>query len=319
MKFLVDTEREGATAFYASSGRIEFRKPRVFDSEKHKISDFKYAQAKMDGNRVLVIGRLEERKMHVVTTTGTDLSDKVMQCHWANLLSKRMLDLEYFDGELYLPGHGREALSTALADRSPDIRFAVFGHSLCPKNASLREVERIILERKCDLDVPDWEELADPEGKLLKVTKEEATVESLLSGVKSLGVHYDGIVLKNGMYSEWLKFKHKKSIDVVILGLKPAKEGKFEGQCGSLVCGCYDGESDIVYEVAKCSGMNGQIRSGLCEADIGRVIEITYERVGTRGRLQSPQFSAWRDDKLGSDCKLDQDPELAAAYAEEDE
>jgi hypothetical protein len=317
MKYLIDMVREGSTSYYDASGRIEFRKPRVFDSDRHRIADYKYAQAKPDGHRVLVICHLEDRLIHVVTSNGINIADEVMQCQWANLLHKRMTDLECFDGELYLPGYGREALSTALAERSPDIRFAVFGHSLSPQNASLEYLDRVVHDRKCDLDTPPWEKLGDPVGTLLNLTQQEASVDNLLAGVKALGPHYDGVVLKNGMYSEWLKFKHTLTIDLVVIGIKPGKEGKYLGQCGSLLCGVYD--ADVVYEVACVSGMDDAIRASITESDIGRVIECSYERVGTRGRLQHPRFISYRPDKKPEDCKLDQDPNLAAFYADDDE
>lgn len=319
MKHLVDIVRDGATTYYAASGRVEFRKPRVFDPAKQLVTDYKFAEAKIDGNRVVCVGHLEERRMSVITSNGIDVFDEVRQCHWANLLFKRMNDLELFEGELYLPGQGREALSTAMANRDPNIRFAVLGHSGTPSGAILSELDRVVFGKKCDLDRPAWAEICSEEtGILIKSRQEPVTRESLLANVSALGVHYDGIVLKNGMYSEWAKFKHKKRIDVVVVGLQAAKEGKFEGMVGSLLCGIYDA-GNILYEVARCSGMNDEVRKVLSESDIGRVVEIEYERVGSRGRLQSPQFKLWRDDKKPEDCKLDQDPALAAAYAEDEE
>jgi hypothetical protein len=319
MKHLIDFVRDGCTNYYASSGRVEFRKPHTFDPDKHKISDYKFAQAKPDGHRVLVVGHLEERWMSVITSNGTDVTDEVMQCQWANLLHKRMTDLEYFDGELYLPGHGREALSTAMAERSKDIRFAVFGCSSIPPNGSMEAIDKVVHDRKCDLDTPVWERIGDPTGRLLSLTQEPATVESLLAGVKRLGVHYDGIVLKQGMYGSWLKFKHTLTIDLAIIGIKPAKEGQFLGQCGSLLCGCYDGDSDIVYEVACVSGMDTTIRASITDSDVGRVCEVAYERIGTRGRLQHPRFISFRDDKKPEQCHLAQDPLLEKFWTSEED
>lgn len=319
-KFLVDVVREGSTAAYwtPTTRRIEFMKPRTFDAENHLISNYRYVTAKTDGYRVLAIRSFDTQKLHVVTTDGTDIGEKVLQCHWAHQLWKRTTDLQWFDGEIYLQNEGREAVSTALANRDNDIRFAVIGCSHCPRVASMQEIERAVKQINCGLDVPAWDEFkGEPTGQLVLSNQEEPTVASLLASVKKLGSHYDGVVLKNGMYDTWLKIKHTLTIDLVVLAIQPAKPGKFEGMCGSLICGVQ--QANVATQVARVGGMDDAIRASISDGDIGRVVEVAYERVGTRGNLQHPRFIAWRDDKAPDQCGPEQDPELLKYFQDDDE
>jgi len=97
--------------------------------------------------------------------------------------------------------------------------------------------------------------------------------------------------------------KHRKTIDLVVQGFQPGR-GKYAGMVGSLLCGI--GE----IEIARVGGMNDAARVAITEADLGRVVEVEYERVASQGRLRHPRFLRWRDDKLPEHCKLDQDPKL---------
>jgi ATP-dependent DNA ligase len=110
------------------------------------------------------------------------------------------------------------------------------------------------------------------------------------------------------MYGSWSKAKNERTIDLVVMGMRMGK-GKYWGMCGSLRLGIGG------IEVARCSGMDDDVREIITNDDIGRVVEVKYERMGSKGRLQHPRFMCWRDDKKASDCHFDQDPELETYYA----
>ncbi len=307
MRFLVDVVREGPTQLWWESKRIEFRKPRVYNPEKPTANDYKFVQAKCDGNRVLALRSFDTQKLHVITTQGIDIGEKLEQCHWAHQLWKKTNDLEWFDGEIYLPGLGREAVSTALAQRSKDIRFAAFGYSHTPSETSMEGVAQIIKGKNCGIDFPAWSRIGETTDGLLKTFRERADLA--IDNVKAIGAHFDGVVFKNGMYSEWAKQKHQRTIDLIVMGLKPGK-GKFAGMVGSLECAVVIPGTDTAMVVASCSGMDDAVRQAIDTDDVGRVVEVEYERVGTRGKLQHPRFVAWRDDKKPEQCTPDQDPAL---------
>jgi ATP-dependent DNA ligase len=163
-------------------------------------------------------------------------------------------------------------------------------------------LERVVKSKNCDIDVPPWSTIGDSADGILRTLREHA--DEAIDNVRNLGVHFDGVVFKNGMYQEWAKLKHQKTIDLIVTGIKPGK-GKYAGMCGSLECAVAEG-----VEVANVSGMNDTDRQDIGPHDIGRVVEVEYERVGSRGRLQHPRFLWFRPDKKPEQCTADQDPAL---------
>lgn len=109
----------------------------------------------------------------------------------------------------------------------------------------------------------------------------------------------EGIVLKHGWYYGWWKVKPVETADVVIIGLKDGK-GKYEGMVGSLILGL-EGQP-----IGKCSGMNDETREAITDADIGRVVEVHYDRLTSKGKLRFARFEGWRDDKSPEQCTLTQ-------------
>lgn len=136
------------------------------------------------------------------------------------------------------------------------------------------------------------------------------------------GTTIEGYVLKDHPLSGWWKFKPGRTLDAVVTGIKPG-EGKYLGQCGALAvslyaaCICPAGGphdkacpvcipgSDL-QEIALVSGMDDLTRSQIDSTDIGRVIEVEYQLVGDGGRLRHPRFLRWREDKLATECTMDQ-------------
>ena len=299
--FTVNTEREGHTRLNWERSYIVFRKPGPYKPEL----DYQYVQAKCDGHRVMAIKVPETNSLMVVTTSGHDVGPQLTQCGWYHQLCKRLQDQHWFDGEVYLPGKTAEHLKTAMVEGSNEIEFAAFGYSLAPGTTSLEELQRLCDAHK--IKTPTWSRCKAREAEKLLLGKNYDPQATALENVRSLGVEFDGVVFKNGMYSEWGKLKHRKTVDCVVTGLMPGK-GKYKGMVGSLACSVHG------IEIAKAAMMPDEIRAEITENDIGRVVEVEYERVASQGRLRHPRFLRWRDDKRPDQCTVDQDPDLVRAW-----
>lgn len=117
---------------------------------------------------------------------------------------------------------------------------------------------------------------------------------------------WEGIVFKDGAFNNWSKWKFKNTIDLIVDKLERGTPGLKHGQgIGNMQLVTTEG-----HNVASVSNMKEQIRSRLSDDDIGRVCEVEYQEVSTRGRLRHPVFLRWRNDKAGEECGLDQDENL---------
>jgi hypothetical protein len=108
---------------------------------------------------------------------------------------------------------------------------------------------------------------------------------------KARELKIEGFVLKA---SDWYKFKVENTCDLKVTGIKLG-EGKYTGHCGALLC------SDKNGEVASVGGMTDEIRFKISYFDIGRIVEVKYQEIGSQGRLRHPRFVRWRDDKKKPD------------------
>jgi len=118
----------------------------------------------------------------------------------------------------------------------------------------------------------------------------------------------EGVVVKklSGFEKDWFKVKRIHTWDVVITGFTEANPGKFEGLIGAIRYGAFDDNGNLV-EVGKTSGMVDDQRIAFSTARefyIGRVIEIEGQEIGSHGRVRFPRFYRLREDKLATECLL---------------
>jgi ATP-dependent DNA ligase len=218
------------------------------------------------------------------------------------------------DGELYVPGKPASYVKTAIKEQDEYLAFVPFavpyyrGEDLTAEG----------LHRACDLVV----------GKGLPFSPYKAFDEVLGSSVAPLAFNpaselaaavadgQEGVVFKQSNYAGWWKLKEDRTIDLIVTGVKAGK-GKYQGLIGSLLCSTTEG-----VEVAKVSGMSDKARREMtAEMQVGeltgRICEVKFQLVGSRGRLRHPRFLRWRPDKLTEDCGLAQDIELLEKWSSE--
>lgn len=186
-------------------------------------------------------------------------------------------DAEFYC-ELYSPGHDASYVKSALAGgRMDELRIEAFATpDLCEHESLIGVQERAELfglpfAPWREGDWPDWREQPDAEG----------------------------LVYKDGNLLRWAKHKLVQTADVVCVGFKDG-DGKYLGLVGAIECALADGTV-----VARCSGMSDAERVRISDdpdAYIGRVLEVSYQYVGSRGRLRHPRFVRWRDDKRAAEC-----------------
>lgn len=270
-------------------------KCRVFDDARHDVWDFQWAHAKLDGNWLEV-----HPDGRALTSHPTDISDKLTGLEWYDTAAAMG---ETLYGELYVPDEQTSAVRRCLAHDPEELRFSVFAFPDRDEDASLR-----LMAETCErvgLDFAPYMLLAS-----VLVAEDRVPDESSPAYVLSLleqgnDDRFEGVVFKDGNTQRWHKWKPTLTLDAVVTDYVLG-QGKYFGTVGSLEVSL---EGRVV---ANVSGMDDDVRESLGEGTIGRVVEVAYQRVGTRGRLRHPRLVRFRDDKRPEECTLDQDPDLSA-------
>lgn len=270
---------------------VVFRKARVWNGRAR----YDTVHRKADGFRVMFyLGSGGDA--HAFTTKPRDMCQEYPEHPLWRDLAARLMREQFVDGELHVPGEGREYVKTALAQGDPRLQLAVFATSWHRGSESILSMNR-------DLRREGFTAL--PAARTISELSEIERCSDDGSGERRC---YDGYVFKDSMYGDWAKHKNVRTADLVVTGITPGC-GKYTGQCGSLHGSVWAGEKWV--EVCRCSGMDDDIRAMISSDDINRVFEVAYEKVGSAGRLQHPRFTRWRDDeKRYDECTIDQDPLL---------
>jgi ATP-dependent DNA ligase len=173
---------------------------------------------------------------------------------------------------------------------------------------------------------------------LSRATTSLPTAKRWLAGA---GADLDGVVAKrrglayqSGNRDGMVKIKPIRSADCVVGGFRYAAKGH---AIGSLLLGLYD-DNGLLHHVGFCSGLNGEVRTGLAErlkalikppGFTGRapggpsrwsserseawtplapklVVEVTYDHVTENRFRHGTGFLRWRPDKAPTSCSLHQ-------------
>lgn len=285
-------------------------KPKPFDRERHYIPQ--YAHAKLDGIRIKVQREQlyrGEGELQFITSNGIDIEPQLREQDWF-----RGLCNDFPQGECNLildceltSQHGFEYVKTALAE-GYELDLRPFATTALPVDAPLDDVQLWCMNT-LGLSVPLYFDRVNYDGDDPEFdhTDDDMWLDYLSHHAQQAG--YEGWVFKDGNYLNWLKMKPVMTVDLIVVGAKDGNNANL-GLLGSLELATTEG-----FIVCNCSGMTADERVDLTnlwtrKQLMGRIVEVAYDRVSSRGRLRFPRFKRMRDDKNRNECGVGQDPQL---------
>jgi len=249
-----------------------------------------YAQVKRDGIYLKVV-KDSAGQVRCYSRLETDLTKQLRYLGWyANVLRRVPAPMTII-GELWSRGHPASYVKTAIKEREP-LWFEVFQVPTLHSAMSLEQLQDL-----CRI----WGLRFIPFVRLDTTTPEE-----YIANTSALPANVEGYVFKNSNGSEAYKWKPIHTIDAEVVGFTEGK-GKYIGLIGAMSVAIAG------REIALVSGMSDKVRAEVSykpEDFLGKVCEVRYQCIGTKGRLRHPAFLRWRDDKRATDCLLGQDPKL---------
>lgn len=270
-----------------------FEKTGVYDPSKPRPGEL--FQLKFDGHWTC-LKRDKDGKVTVTTRIGTDITEKLK---WHPAVARAATALPpgtVLLGELWLPGATSSGIKTAINDKHEDLSFTPFAIARCAP-IPLQELEHWSLWR------------VNNQLRMWGYSVINPTEKPPFGFQNELPRDIEGYVVKLSNLLGWQKWKPVKTIDLIVCGVTQG-QGKYEGKVGALRVRTSEG-----HEVAQISGMTDEQRNYFTAiSPIGRVVEVQYQEVGSKGRLRFPQFIRTRDDKARSECGLDQDKALRSYY-----
>ena len=260
-----------------------YTKCKDYDPTKH---DCKWYQLKLDGHWACIEN--SPNGVSITTRRPTDITAK-LRWHECYGLGHRMPVGCAVLGEIWLPGHPSWDIKTAINEKNSNLRFTAFAvaRGLSPETS-----------------LPDVMLWCHAQGFETSVVYDEPPF-----GFGDMPPDVEGYVGKDGNLIGWRKWKPVRTMELIVKGRTPG-EGKHAGRIGALVCKTFCG-----CEVAKVSGMTDEHRKEITEMFSndtlnGRVVEVAYQEVTSKGRLRFPRFRCFRPDKAPELCTLNQDSQL---------
>lgn len=230
--------------------------------------------------------------------------------------------------------HPAESRINMLAAETPAnlVVFDVLVHNSVSLLDEPYEDRRALLEQVASKLGDDW--------YLTPVTSDLAEAERWFHEYESAGC--DGIICKQTDQPyvpdkrNWIKWKHRRTIDCVVGGYRIHKDGD---KIGSLLLGLFNDE-DQLHFIGHCSGFTNQDRvqilkqfeqlrsdesfgeevrrpgsesrwsagkdSSWIPVTPGVVIEISYDQLQDNRFRHATRFERWRPDKDAAECTMDQ-------------
>jgi ATP-dependent DNA ligase len=237
---------------------------------------------KLTGDPVLVTGKKEDY---------TEKFCKVTQ--FKHFLSSLPEETVIFV-EMYVEGKPATDVITALNESWESLRFAAFAMPYYKGEGldtwDLRDVNSLLDGMGIEVPFTAY----DP----------DVDIEHLLQFAINLG--YEGWVLKESHMSGWWKLKPVKTVDAIVTQWWMGNS-QFFGELGALGISVYTANGGVKSIGRVGGGFTPDERKQFTrEYIIGRVIEVSYQDVQSKGKLQFPRFMRIRDDKSAEQCTEDQ-------------
>lgn len=248
------------------------------------VEQYRFAQLKRDGFYVAV-SKNDAGLVQYVSKNGNPLRLMHLPVHGGLVVNMPRNALLIC--ELWKPGEPASYISSGIASSDPDMILECHGVAN-GVNHMAPLCEAATFARRCSINfVPYYDRRNSP----LSMGRWYG-----LEDVDLKAHDCEGLVLKNRQYGDEVKWKPKHVRDLAIVDATAGK-GKFEGLIGALVCATRDGTV-----VANVSGMTDSVRAALTVAHengqlVGRIAEVEFQYVASRGKLRHPVFLRLRDDK----------------------
>ncbi len=298
-------------------------------------------EPKWDGFRMIAWGgetlRLESRNGKDLLRYFPELTDALEELPEGTVLDGEVEvfrnGVTDFDA-LQMRIHPAESRINMLAEETPAtlIVFDVLAHGGQDQMTAPYEDRRALLERIFAGLGAKW--------RLTPVTYDLEEATRWFHEYEAAGC--DGIICKqiDQPYVEdkrnWIKWKHRRSVDCVVGGYRVHKDGD---KIGSLLLGLYNDEGQLHF-IGHCSGFTNQDRVAILEqfeqlrtedsfgdevrrpgaesrwsggkdlswipVEPGVVIEISYDQLQEMRFRHATRFERWRPDKPAEECTMDQ-------------
>lgn len=253
----------------------ELATPADFGSLEQFLRNDKWVfEQKLDGHRLLLKSPGEDMPPTALTRSGSIYTRR---------LPRAIQDFRFPDGQWALDGE--------LVDGT----FYVFDLpvSILKPNAELW-ARRAALEALLSAIQHPFKIV--PQARTWREKEELAT--------KAVARNLEGLILKQvdspyrpgARCTEWLKIKFVATADCIVLGVRD--DGK-----DSVRLGMRDPIGLQTVDVGRASLIGKEKR---CPINVGDVVEVRYLYTGAQGRLYQPTILRKRDDKLPSQCTIDQ-------------
>ena len=280
------------------SGISAFDLPRRPKLRTYEGKPALYVQAKYDGIMVTVYNSprdgVQAYSRHANPTKGL-LTAKVKDTTWFGQCENNLNIGESLMGELWCP----DQPASAVKSDCQGCRFSVFAVPHFNDNVGLPSLQGYV--ERMGLHFPSWWEYCTARNRT------DCHKVWDLGDPRSANPNYEGFVFKDGNLLNWAKHKPSPTIDLVVTEVNMAIGGKHSGRIGSFTVRTTEGH--VICDVG--TGLKDPQRR-LRPADcLGRVVEVGYQYISSKGSLRHPRFLGFRDDKTADECSITQDLDLA--------
>ena len=200
-------------------------------------------------------------------------------------------------GELHCQGTPATSVITMLQERSSQLQFSAFAVPIWNgQDCFGKDFDYNDFLRHQGFNTPNMFM------EFLKPTTPD--VKQLLKSAAKRGI--EGYVLKVSHLDGWYKLKPRKTVDAFVTGYTISKSLTYFGELKGFRVEVRDGDASVVIANVG-SGLTAEFKHS-CKPDewIGKVMEVEYQSMASKGRLQFPHFIRWREDKTAYDCTMEQ-------------